>query len=229
LFALTLTTSAVVVVQPLWLFDLLARVFPHIVWRVQTTAPVVGLSFDDGPAPDHTPQVLDILARHHARATFFLIGDRAAAHPDFLERLRGAGHEIGNHYYTIRSTMKVSDDEFLSNLLRTERVLGLRGPLKLFRPPGGLIRASQSALAEAQGYRIVLGSAYPYDPSHPPSSYIEWLIAKNLAPGVIVILHDGIADPSRMIDALDAVLAAGERKGLKFVPVGDLLETAAPR
>jgi hypothetical protein len=77
--------------------------------------------------------------------------------------------------------------------------------------------------AEAQGYRVVLGSAYPYDPSHPPPAYIQWLVAKNLAPGVIVILHDGIADPSRMIAVLDPILAAGERKGLRFVPIGTLL------
>jgi peptidoglycan/xylan/chitin deacetylase (PgdA/CDA1 family) len=213
----------VVVTQPLWMFDVMGWAFPRILWRVRTTQPLVALSFDDGPAPDHTPAVLEILARHDAHATFFLIGDRAVGRPDFVARLREAGHEVGNHYFTIHSTLRTSDAEFRDNLARTERALAISGPIKLFRPPGGLIRGSQLAIAEERGYRVVLGSAYPYDPSHPPARYIEWLVMKNLSPGVIVILHDGIADPSRMIAALDAILDAGERRGLRFVSVGTLL------
>jgi peptidoglycan/xylan/chitin deacetylase (PgdA/CDA1 family) len=214
--------------QPLWAFGVLAKVFPGILWRVPTSARVVALTFDDGPAPDHTPEVLAILARHHARATFFLIGDRAAAYPEMVATLRAAGHDVGNHYYTIRSTRRASDAEFLSNLRRTEAVLGQPEP-KLFRPPGGLLRSGQLDLLHAEGYTCVLGSAYPYDPAHPPVGYIRWLVAKNLSPGVIVILHDGIADPSRSIAALDGILAAGQKKGLRFVPLRELLSTADRR
>lgn len=205
---------------------MLAPVFPQVLWRVRTTQPLVALTFDDGPAPDHTPAVLEILARHGAHATFFLIGDRAARHPQFVARLRQEGHEVGSHYFTLSSTRRASDDELLANLTRTEDVLALDGRIKLYRPPGGFIRASQIAVAQAHGYRIVLGSAYPYDPAHPPAAYIRWLVTKNLAPGVIVILHDGIADPSRTLAALDSILVAGEQKGLRFVSVGALLEAA---
>jgi peptidoglycan/xylan/chitin deacetylase (PgdA/CDA1 family) len=215
--------TTVVVTQPLWAFDALAWAIPRVVWRVETTEPLVALSFDDGPAPDHTPQVLEMLSKHRAHATFFLIGDRAAAHPEILGRLRSEGHELGNHYFTIRSTIRASDEDFLANLTRTEEILGLHGPIKLFRPPGGLIRSSHLRLAEDHGYRVILGSAYPYDGSHPPPAYIRWLVTKNLAPGVIIILHDGIADPSRMISVLDSILVSGERKGLRFVTVGELL------
>lgn len=217
--------TAVVVTQPLWTFDALAWAMPRIVWRIETKEPLVALSFDDGPSPEHTPQVLEILAKHRAHATFFLIGDRAVAHPDLIGRLRSEGHEVGSHYFTVRSTIQASDGDFLANLTRTEDVLGLRGPIKLFRPPGGKIRPSQLRLAEDRGYRVILGSAYPYDGYHPPSAYIQWLVTKNLAPGVIIILHDGIADPSRMVAALGSILTAGERKGLRFVTVGELLRT----
>lgn len=230
LLAATLTVAgfvgAVLVYQPLWAFDVLAYVFPQLLWRVNTTARLVALTFDDGPAPDHTPEVLAILAKHGARATFFMIGDRAAAYPELVADIRRAGHEVGNHYYTIRSTRRASDDEFLANLLRTEQVLALRAP-KLFRPPGGFARTSQLQLASSNGYTSVLGSAYPYDPSHAPSAYIRWLVAKNLAPGVIVILHDGIADPSNSIAALEGILVAGHQKGLRFVTVGELLKASA--
>jgi len=75
----------------------------------------------------------------------------------------------------------------------------------------------------------VLGSAYPHDPVHPPVWYIEWLVRKNLAPGAIVILHDGIPDPTRSIEALPAVLAEGRRRGFQFVPIGRLMDAARSR
>lgn len=118
--ALTLTllggAAIVVFTQPLAAFRVLGWVFPRFLWRVETRAPLVALTFDDGPAPDHTPQVLEMLARHEAHATFFLIGDRAATHPDLVRRIRSAGHEVGNHYFTIRSTLLASDAEFADRL-----------------------------------------------------------------------------------------------------------------
>jgi peptidoglycan/xylan/chitin deacetylase (PgdA/CDA1 family) len=224
--ALALATAGVVVVQPPWVFSLLSRLWPRIVWRVQTSRPLVALSFDDGPAPDATPEVLAMLAHYRAHATFFLIGDRARAYPTLVRTIRQGGHEVGNHSYGIGSMLRASDEAFVANLLRAERALGLGGGRKLYRPPGGLIRQSQVALAEAHGYRCVLGSAYPYDPLHPPPGYIRWLVDKNLEPGVIVILHDGIADPSRSLAALEGILASGEQKGLRFVTVGELLDAS---
>ena len=68
----------------------------------------------------------------------------------------------------------------------------------------------------------MLGSAYPHDPMHPPVWYIRWLVTKNLAPGTIVILYDGISNPTRTISALPQILAAAHRKGLSFVSIGTL-------
>ena len=112
--------GAVVAVQPSWAFDVLARAAPHIVWRVETSEPWVALTFDDGPAPGHTSVVLDLLARHEARATFFMIGERAEAHPDLVEAVRERGHEIGNHAFADRRTVRLSGDELLTDLRRTD-------------------------------------------------------------------------------------------------------------
>jgi peptidoglycan/xylan/chitin deacetylase (PgdA/CDA1 family) len=101
------------------------------------------------------------------------------------------------------------------------------GPPKLFRPPGGLIRPDHRAAVERLGYKVVLGSAYPFDGNRPPAGYIRWLVVKNLQPGTIVILHDGVRDPSNTIASLDAILDAARTKGLAVVTVGELL--AAPR
>lgn len=210
-------------IQPAWLATLLARAYPDILWRVETTAPLVAITFDDGPAPEHTPKVLNLLAHHGARATFFMIGDHATRSPELVRTIRESGHEVANHYANKRSNLRGTDAEFEAHLLRTEAILSMTGPTKLYRPPGGLIRRSQLALLEKHGYRCVLGSAYPFDGARPPSGYIRWLVEKNLAPGAIVILHDGIEDPSRMLAVLDGILSAGEKKGLNFVPVGELL------
>ena len=193
-------------------------------WRVKTVQPLVALSFDDGPDPAYTPQVLGLLEKHHAKATFFLIGERAARHPEVVGRIRAAGHEIGNHYYVNGATLRHSDREFVDYLDRTEKATGISTPPKLFRPPGGVAWPHQLELARERGYLSVLGSAYPHDPAHPPVWYIRWLVTKNLRPGAIVILHDGIPDPRRSIEALEPILAAGGAKGLRFVSVGTLLE-----
>jgi len=228
LIALGATVGAVCVIQPLTAFRVLARLFPRIAWRVDTAQPLVALSFDDGPDPLYTPQVLEILARHRAHATFFLIGERAAADPELVERIKSDGHEVGNHYHTRGSTLLHSSSTFSEDLARTERILGLaeKRP-KLFRPPGGLVWPSQLAIAQERGYTAVLGSAYPYDGQRPPTSYIRWLVSKNLAPGVIVILHDASGDRSQTVAALPGILEAGRRKGLRFVTVGELLAAGA--
>ena len=216
----------VVVTQPLAAFALLERLTPNLIWRVETDQPLVALSFDDGPDPTHTPQVLDILKRSGARATFFLIGDRAEAHPDLVRRIKAEGHEVGNHFFTNRHTDRYSDAEFLEYLDRTERAAQITGPPKLFRPPGGVAPPRHLRLARERGYSCVIGSAYPYDGGHPPIGYIQWLIEKNLAPGTIVILHDGIPDPSRSIAALPHILATGRERGFRFVTIGTLMEAA---
>jgi peptidoglycan/xylan/chitin deacetylase (PgdA/CDA1 family) len=220
--------GAPLLVQPRWLFDVAEWAAPEIVWRVETSEPLVALTFDDGPAPGHTSVVLDLLERHEAHATFFMIGERAEAHPDLVEAVRKRGHEVGNHSYADRQTIGLSDEEFLADLERTEQALDLAGSTKLYRPPSGLITPSQLALLRDRSYRCVLGSAYPYDPAHPPIAYIEWLVTRKLAPGIIVILHDGIPDPSKTLEALDAILTAGQEKGLRFVTVSELLAAGSP-
>jgi peptidoglycan-N-acetylglucosamine deacetylase len=209
-------------VQPLGIAGALERLTPNIVYRVETTEPLVALSFDDGPHAVFTPQVLEMLRHYEARATFFLIGERALRHPELVDRIKAEGHEVGNHYWRNGATLGDSDEEFVRNLENTEKAIGVREP-KLFRAPGGVAWSRQLRLAKARGYSCVLGTAYPHDPMHPPVGYMRWLIRKNLAPGTIVILHDGIADATRSIKALAGVLEDGRAKGLRFLPIGEVM------
>ena len=209
--------------EPLGIVGVLERLTPNIVYRVRTKGPLVALSFDDGPHAVFTPQVLEILRRYDAKATFFLIGERALRHPELVARIKAEGHEVGNHYSRNGATLGHSDAEFLRNLEGAEKAIGVGEP-KLFRAPGGVAWGRQLRLAKARRYTCVLGTAYPHDPIHPPLWYMRWLIRKNLAPGTIVILHDGISDATRSVKALPGVLEDGREKGLKFVSIGELMQ-----
>jgi len=260
LSALALLTIAIILfwIEPPIILPLLERLTPNLTYRIPTRHPLVALSFDDGPHPVFTPQVLDILQQHKAHATFFLIGERALRHPELVARIKSAGHEVANHYFTdgsilflrgselqfilsleglrhsadhrvgLRPLKKAFDSNaaFLHNLEQTEKILGIPPGPKFFRPPGGVARPSQLRLAQSRGYECVLGSAYPHDPLHPPAWYIRWLVTKNLAPGAIVILHDGISNPTRTIQALPQILTAARRKRLRIVPIGALKAAA---
>ena len=214
-------------IEPLAAVSVLGRLTPSLIYQVRTNLPLVALSFDDGPHAIFTPQVLEILQRHDAKATFFLIGERALRHPELVSHIKAAGHEVGNHYFKNGPTLRHSDADFVGYLGQTEKALGIPAEPRLFRPPGGVAWPRQLRLAKARGYECVLGCAYPHDPMRPPVWYIRWLIEKNLVPGAIVILHDGIRDPSRSIQALPHILTAGHRRGLRFVSIGALMRAAA--
>lgn len=208
--------------EPLSILPVLERRTPGILYRVKTNHPLAAISFDDGPHPVFTPQVLEILAQYEVKATFFLIGERALRHPELVARIKAAGHEVANHYFINGHTLNHSREEFLENLEKADRAIGLAEKPILYRPPVGWIRAWQLKLLQDRGYICVLGCAYPRDTLHPPLWYFHWLVQKNLVPGAIVILHDGISNPAQTIRALPDILKAAPQKGLRFVPIGEL-------
>src|SRR5438045_5321143 len=127
-------------IEPLGVLGVLERQTPNIVYRVRTGMPLVALSFDDGPHPEFTPQVLEILKQHEAKATFFLIGERALRYPEVVARIRAEGHEIGSHYLRNGATLGHSNEEFMGNLEKTERAIGAVEKRELFRHPGARAR-----------------------------------------------------------------------------------------
>lgn len=228
-----------VVAQPRWAFRGLARLFPGIVWQVETDEPLIALTFDDGPDPVFTPQVLALLAQSRARATFFLVGEHARRHPEWVVRIRAAGHEIGNHTDAMKTTLWMSAAEFERSLMRSEETLGLAGRQgggrdgpahpspaghKFLRPAGGGIRPAQLRRARQHGYTCVLGSAYAFDPYRPPAAYIRWAISRNLEPGGIVVLHDAGGNRSNTVGALAGILADARARGLRLVTLSELVE-----
>jgi hypothetical protein len=134
-------------IEPLAVLSAMEQFTPNVIYRVRTQRPVVALSFDDGPHPTFTLQFLEILRRHDAKATFFLIGERAVRHPEVVSQIKAAGHEVGNHYFRNGPTLWHSDAEFVDYLEQTEKAISIISGPKLFRPPGGVAwsRAAQNA------------------------------------------------------------------------------------
>ena len=113
--------------EPLWVLPALEWMTPGILYRLKTREALVALSFDDGPHVVFTPEVLEILERYGAKATFFLIGERAERHPELVERIRAGGHEIGNHCWRDGTVLGHSRARFEEELERTEAAIGRRG------------------------------------------------------------------------------------------------------
>jgi len=195
---------------------------------IATTEPIVALTFDDGPHPVYTPQVLDVLAEHDAHATFFMLGVHAAAHPDVVRRVAAAGHAIGNHTYDHPSFPLIGARERRQQILACAAALPPQRP-RLFRPPYGHESFASHASVRFLGYETVGWSAHASDWERRDSKWIFERLLDQVKPGRIVLLHDAIytpptpdvADRSAMIDALGMLLEALSPR-YRFVTVPEL-------
>ena len=183
-------------------------------------------TFDDGPSEKLTPRLLDLLAQHHIHATFFVIGENVAQHPEIVKRAAREGHEIGNHSWSHPNLAKMSDENVRNQIKRTEEVIsGAVGARPvLLRPPYGSLTARQKRFIHDElGYEIVLWDVDPYDWKRPGPTVVTNRILKETRPGSIVLSHD--IHPGT-IEAMPATLSELEAKGFKFVTVSELLGMA---
>jgi peptidoglycan/xylan/chitin deacetylase (PgdA/CDA1 family) len=195
---------------------------------IHVDGPYVALTFDDGPSPKLTPKLLDLLAAHHIKATFFLIGENAAEYPDIVAREAREGHEIANHSWSHPNLAKMSDDGVRNQLRKTDDAI--RGAIgtgaTLLRPPYGNITARQKKWINQEfGYKIILWDVDPLDWKRPGSSVVCNRIVKMSRAGSIILAHD--IHPGT-IDAMPCVLDQLQAKGLKFVTVSELIAMETP-
>jgi len=188
----------------------------------------IAMTFDDGPQEKLTPQLLDLLAQHHIKVTFFVIGQNAAEYPEIVARAAREGHEIGNHSWSHPNLAKMSDEGVRRQLRQTDDVIkqatGKRPTL--MRPPYGNLSARQKQWVHNEfGYRIVLWDVDPLDWKRPGPSVICNRILKETRPGSIVLSHD--IHPGT-IEAMHDTLNQLEAKGFKFVTVSELISMAKP-
>jgi peptidoglycan/xylan/chitin deacetylase (PgdA/CDA1 family) len=211
---------------PDWAVRGIGRLLPGILFSRSTSTPLVALTLDDGPHRALTPRVLEVLERHGASATFFLLGSRAAAAPALVRRLQAEGHEVGNHLWEDRPSALLSPAEFERQLVRTHRSLAGGSAVRLFRPGSGWVTPGQLAIARRHGYRCVLGSIYPWDAHLGHGRLVTADVLRRARPGAIVILHEGRPDRSGVVDMLDTLLAGLADRGLRTVSVSTLLAAA---
>jgi peptidoglycan/xylan/chitin deacetylase (PgdA/CDA1 family) len=195
---------------------------------VHVDGPFIALTFDDGPNATLTPKLLDLLAARHLKATFFVVGQNAADHPDILKRAVREGHEIGNHSWSHPNLGKMSDDAVRRELQKTDEAIAAaigKRPT-LMRPPYGSITARQKKwIHEEFGYRIIIWDVDPLDWKRPGPSVVTARILKETKAGSIVLSHD-IHAPT--IEAMPATFDQLMKKGFKSVTVTELLGMATP-
>ena len=221
--ALVLAASAVVV----WQVSR-ARCFSlagPVICRVATQAPLVALTFDDGPTDLGVDFLVPLLARHGATATFFLIGEPMAHRPDLAARLLAAGHELGNHSYSHAQMIGRSGQWYDGEIEGTEALLTASGSRSgLFRPPYGKKLVGLPLALERHGLRMVTWDVE--DPqTADPAAFARQIVAE-ARPGSIILVHPMYPSNGTARTALPLILDGLERKGLHVVSVGRLLASA---
>lgn len=181
-----------------------------------SSAAVLHLTFDDGPDPTWTPALLDILDRHHARATFFQLGAKAAERPDLVAAVRARGHVVGNHTWSHPELTRLAAPAILSQITRADVPLGAP---PCFRPPFGALNGTVRATIESAGKRDVLWDVDTRDWSLPGADAVAERVVAGARPGAIVLLHDGGNDRSQTLAGVDQALTRLAAAGWTFAPV----------
>lgn len=199
-----------------------------MIWEVHTSEKVIALTFDDGPDPTETLQILDVLHEHNAKCTFFAIGKKIAAYPEIAKQVISEGHELANHTYNhVYFKKPISIEQATKELELTEneivKVSGRHS--SLFRPPGGMYDETLVNVSNSMGLKPVLWSWHQdtRDWNRPGVWSISNKVIKNARNGDIVLFHDYVHGQSQTREALKIILPALEKKGFRFVTVSELI------
>jgi len=201
-----------------------------IITKVDTAAKAVALTFDDGPQPGVTPRLLNILQRHDAQATFFVLGLQAEKHPQIVKNAIKHGNEIANHGYSHKFSRynhlsyAVTDIEKARQTIKS--ITGVNN--RLFRPPGGFLSEDMVGYCREERLKIIAWTwnQDTKDWTSISGRQIAGHILQNLEPGQIIILHDGGANRGEMLKGVEILLKGLQEKGYRAVTVSELLQLA---
>ena len=205
----------------LWLF--FRPPFGKNIVRLNTDQRVVALTYDDGPNPPYTDQLLDVLAKHNVKATFFLIGNRIEQHPETVHRIIAEGHQVGNHTYNHPLLGFLPPIYVQRQIERTDallRELDITGDI-VFRAPM-LTRFLPVAQFQAKAERTHIScNVWSWDWTTQNPDKITETVLKQTKPGSIIVLHDGKAENknanrSGTVEATDRIITALKREGYQF-------------
>ena len=186
----------------------------------------IALTFDDGPHPVYTPQILDTLKEYGVHATFFLIGENAERNPELVRRILREGHEIGNHTYLHKNLKEHTSGGIYEEIALAEEVI-LRiadQRTKLLRPPGGLYDKLVCETAHRLDYDIILWTVDTLDWKHPTPEEIIAKVESSVQCGDIILCHDFIGGaPSPTPEAIKKIIPDLLGQGYEFVSVSELI------
>ena len=185
----------------------------------------IALTFDDGPHPRYTPQILAILDEYNVKATFFTIGVNAINYPETMSAIIEHGHEIGNHTYSHPHVSCLNSETLREEVEKCESAIyGLTDyKTKLFRPPEGLIDADVRRVLRSLDYKVILWDIDTHDWAHTSSADIAKNVITNVTSGDIILMHDYIGYNSPTPEALKLFIPELIKKGYKFVVVSELI------
>ncbi len=198
------------------------KLFNKQTWRFSSKKKEIYLTFDDGPTPEITQWVLKTLALYHAKATFFCIGKNIKNHPDIFHKILDGGHAIGNHTYAHCNGWKTSTINYVKSVLKTEKEIEKfkhknLNTQKLFRPPYGKIKPSQTKMLRKNNYQIIMWTVLSadFDSSITSNTCLEYVI-NNVENGSIIVFHDSVKAFKKLQDTLPKILAYFSEKGYSF-------------
>lgn len=187
----------------------------------------IALTFDDGPHPVKTPQVLDLLEKHGVRATFFIVGSLAEYHPEIVKREAELGHELANHSYTHPRLSKLTESEIKLEIERADAAIKKATGVapRLFRPPEGAYSKDIVGIASALGKETIIWTVDTMDWARSPCEKIVENVKANVTSGSIILFHDCTRDGTFTLEALAELLPYLKSQGYEFVTVSELIES----
>ncbi|MEK4759716.1 polysaccharide deacetylase family protein [Viridibacillus sp. FSL E2-0187] len=197
----------------------------QMLWDINTEEKIIAITFDDGPHPKYTGQVLDLLAKYKAKATFFVVGEMAEKHPELVLREYNEGHELANHTYS--HPYKTSPKKFEEELKKTNEIIySITGfsPV-LFRPVGGQFDEKMIDIATKNGYKVVIWS-WHQDTEDWKGIWSQKIVNKVLQgskPGNVILFHDGGGNRTQTLKALEKIIPELQKQGYKFVTISELI------
>lgn len=202
--------------------QILRLFYPSFLWEMPKGEKKLYLTFDDGPHPTISPQVLEILKKFNAKATFFCIGNNVNKYKETFELIKKEGHSVGNHTFNHERGWKTKTSDYIKSVKEADALI--QSPL--FRPPHGRIKSSQIRaiknlrISESQNLKIVAWTviSYDWDKSLSPEDCFNNVI-KNSDDGSIIVFHDSEKAVDNMIPALTKVLEYYTDKGFTFCPI----------
>lgn len=199
--------------QPPLLYRIL---FPEALWRIKRKKrKVVYLTFDDGPIPEVTPWVLDLLDYYGIKATFFLVGDNVLRHPELLEEIKKRGHSWGNHTMNHLQGFKVTSRNYLRNIMEADKLIDSI----LYRPPHGIMRWGQAKVIKDH-MNIVMYDLVTRDYSKKLNGeQVLKNVKKYVRNGSIIVFHDSLKAEANLRYALPRAIEWLKEQGYEFEPI----------